>query len=215
MSVTGKYRVKDLITDALRKAGVTAHDEAASADQIATGRAELDRIMKGWQVREEFDFMRASMSVAATTSAIYTLSPERPIRIESARWKDVSGNEVWMTSMTRQEYDALPNKDSTGIPTQYHYDRQAEDARLLVWPVATLTASRTLEITYQREFADVRLGDEVGLPGEWWNAAVLTLAAELADTFGTTRPNLQIKAQMAERDVLAGQSYGSVFFGCD
>lgn len=212
MSVTGTYVLRDLITDALRKAGVTAVDEAPTADDIATARDELNRIMKAWQAPEKFDFMRAFMSVTATTSATYTLSPVRPLWLDSVRWKR-NGQEIPMIPLTRQEYDDLPNKAATGVPTQYHYNRQAEAATLIVWPVPASVTSETIEITYQREFADVDYDDVVDLPGEWWNAAVLALAAELSETYQTDRPNLPVKAAMAVRTALAGQSYGSVFFG--
>lgn len=201
---------RETCTDALRKVGVTAIDEPATADQIEVARAGLERMLRAWQNRGYSLFTVTSMSVALTTAASYTLSV-RPVRVQSVRFKR-SGIELPMTEMNREEYDNLPIKTTTGIPTTYYYDRQRDSGVLYVWPVLSVAASETLEITYVRPIAAVDLDDAVDFPIEYYDAVVYGLAARLLDDFGVNNQNLIMRAEYELDVALAGDRAGSVYF---
>ena len=178
MAVTGTQTVRDIITDALLDLEVGSIGDEADATLAAHAVRVLNRVMKAWQLDDAApSFLKASQSLPLTTAASYTLSPERPIRILSARFKR-SGTEIPMIRLTRDDYDNLPVKTTTGTPTQFYYDRQKEDALFYVWPVLATAAGETVEITYEREFKDVEINDNIDLPGEWWDVAVGTVTPD-------------------------------------
>lgn len=213
---TATYTCREICTDALRKAGVVAHDDPATADEIDTAKRGLNRMLKAWQNRGHNLFASADMSVNVTTDADYTLDPVRPLGIHEPIMLKRGTSELAMSAMTREEYWRLPNKATTGTPTQYYYDRQREAARLYVWPVAS-SATGTLEISYTRELDDVDLDDPVDVPSEWYDAVVYGLAARLTDDFAPIA-NAQAIVARAEEELRLALAYdreGSVFFGSE
>lgn len=215
MAVTGTDTYRDIVTDALRKIGVVAKDTPADADDANHALRVLNRMLKAWQNKGYSVFTMTGGTLTLTTAASYTLSPVRPMSIHNARLKR-SGIEIPMVEMTREEYDSLPVKTTTGIPTQFYYDRQREAAVLYIWPVLATAAGETVEYTYQREIEDVTaLGDTVDMPVEYYDAVVYGLAARLADDFELESGAVNrviARAQQMEDDAFAFDQEGSVFF---
>ncbi len=215
MAVTGTWTVRDICIAALKKIGVIAQDaESAEAFEIETAKNALHVLLKSWQIDSIKVAMLASQSVSLTTDASYTLSPVRPLKLHTVNFKS-NGTETPMERMTRQEYDELPDKDTTGRPTQYHYDRQREDALLYVWPVLASASGETLEITYLREIEDVTdLNSMIDMPVEWYRAIIYGLAADLSDDFDVDAQKIEAKAAMFYQNASGFDIEGSVYFGC-
>ncbi len=134
----------------------------------------------------------------------------RPSRISSARVKR-SGLETPIEALARQEYDAIPDKTSTGIPTCFHFSRLRDTAKLYLWPLLITAAGETLEITYEREFEEADdFSDGPDHPAEWENAAVYGLAVMLSDNHGKSGPT--DKAGYFLQQALAADREGSVYF---
>lgn len=210
MAVTGTQTVRDIVTDALLDIEVGAIGQAANATLSAHAVRVFNRIMKAWQLDDAApSFLKSSQTLTLTTAASYSLLPERPIRILSARLKR-AGIEIPMIRLTRDEYDSLPVKATTGIPTQYYYDRQKEDALFYVWPVLSVAAGETVEITYEREFEDVDINDNIDLPGEWWDVAVLQLASRLVHAYGSegAKQSVPMRAEIALNKALGASADG-------
>lgn len=216
MATTATRTVRDIVTRALVKAGVTAIGVTPEADNAQMAMHELDDMLKAWQNEGYSLWTKASMTHALTTGAAQTLDPVRPLRILSCRYKASStASELIMAEMMRDEYDSLPVKTTTGTPTQFHYDRQREEARLLVWPVISSATGQTLEITYERELEDIAsLNDTLDLPSEWFQAVVYNLAALIMDTLPMRRSNQMVIAKAQAMLVQAGafDQEASVFF---
>lgn len=214
MATTGTYTCQEICTDALRKARVVAIDEAATADDLQLARRQLNRMLKSWQNDGPNIFLYAAQTVTLTTAASYTMSPVRPLEILTVNYNDGS-SETPMQRMTRQEYESLPVKTSTGTPTCFYYDRQKEAAKIYIWPVLASASGETLEVDYVREFADVELADDVDVPGEYYDAVVYNLADRLSDDYGVQNPNVTSRAQMLYQQALAFDREGSVYFHGD
>lgn len=216
MATTGTLTVRDVVTRALRKAGICGIGDDPSADDAQTAMEELDMMLKSWQNEGYNLWTKTSMSHTLTTSAAQTLDPVRPMRILSCRYKaSASASELLMTRMMRDEYDALPNKTTTGTPTQYYYDRQRVDARLYVWPLLTAATGQTLEITYDRELEDITsLNDVMDMPSEWFQAVVYGLAALMMETVPVRAQDQRItaRAQLLLQQAGAFDQEASVFF---
>ncbi len=210
MATTATQTVLDIITDALLDIEVGAIGINQDATLTAHAVRHLNRIMKGWQLDDAAPaFLKASQTLTLTTAASYSLNPERPVRILSARFKR-SGIEIPMIRLSRDEYDDLPVKTTTGLPTQFYYDRQKEDALFYVWPVLATAAGETVEITYEREFEDVGINDTVDLPGEWWDVAVLQLASRLVHAYGSeaAKQSIPMRAEMVLNKALGAAMDG-------
>ncbi len=211
MATTDTDTVRDLIESAFRKIGVVSIDEAMNADQAENALRAFNRMVKAWQNRGYNLWAIASQTVTLTTATNYTLNPVRPLEITSCRLKR-NGTEMPMVRMTRDEYDTLPVKTTQGTPTQFYYDRQREAARLYVWPVLASASGETLAITFVREFEDMGLNDQPDLPVEWYDAAVYSLAARLADDYQVNAPNVIARAEEELRLALASDREGSLWF---
>lgn len=220
MAVTGTETVRDLIEDALLDIEAHTMGQAMDATQADHGRRALQRMLKAWQVEHGTPYhLVAQQTVTATTSAAHTLSPVRPIRILSARVIPTSGNEIPMVELTRDEYDTLPNKTATGIPTQFYYDKQKESAVFYVWPLFSAVTTETFKVTYERETEDIAdLTDVIDIPAEWYDAAVKNLASRLRHAYGKgqRKQDIVIEAKLALDAALgAGVDGQSVYWGME
>lgn len=213
MATTDVKTVRQVVTQAMRKSGILAFGEDAEADEADAVRDELEIMLKGWQNAGYNLWTKTAMSLTLTTAAAYTLDPVRPLRILSARLKR-NGTEIPMEQMTRDEYDSLPVKTTTGQPTQFYYDRQREAARLYVWPVLSSASGETVEITYDRELEDIaNLSDAIDVPGEWLDAVVYNLAARIGETVPSERtPAIMARARQLLSDAMGFDREGSVYF---
>lgn len=199
MATTGTSTIRDTVTDALLEIEVGTIGQTVEAADLALGLRHLNRMLKAWQGQGDAQFLYARQTLTLTTAASYTLSPVRPVRIISANMKR-SGIETPMIELNRQKYDALPQKSTTGLPTQYYYDRQKEAALFYVWPVLATAAGETVEITYEREFEDVTdASDTIDLPAEWYDAVIYGLAARLCGSYGIPDQRRMVMAQEADR----------------
>ena len=214
MAVTATETVGDLVTDALLYVEAATLGQSPDAAEMALGIRTLNRMMKAWQMKGYSRFFNTSASLTLTTAASYTMTIVRPINIQSARLKQ-NGIETPMFEMTQNEYDELPDKASTGLPTQFLYDRQREAAKLFVWPLLASASGETIEMTIEREYEDVTLSTEtIDIPAEGYEAVVFGLASKLSHVFGNAdrKQLIHMEAREALDDFLAGDVEGSVFF---
>lgn len=200
----------EICTDALRKIGVVAQDETATADEMETARRALGRMLLAWQNKGYNLWAVADMSVALSGSATFALVP-RPFALQSVLFRR-AGIDMPMMELNRVEYDRLPNKASTGTPTCYYYNRQANSGTLYIWPLIASATTETLEITYIRSLDLIDLDEDTDFPPEWDDAVVYGLAARLMDDFSVNMPNVPVRAELELMNALSGDREGSVYF---
>lgn len=215
MAVTGTKTVRDIVTRALRKATLVGWGETPPPEDAEEAREELESMLKGWQNAKYNLWTTTSGSITLTTAGVYTLSPVRPLRIHSARFRQNSIDRP-MVKITRDEYDHLPNKAATGSPVQFYYDKQRESAQFYIWPLMASVNGETIEWTGEREIEDIaNLNDIIDVPGEWWDCVVYNLAARLLETapLKNKPTSILLRAQQLLSDALAADREDSVFFG--
>lgn len=205
------YSNRDVCTDALRKIGVVAQDQTATADEMKTATGALFRLLSSWQNKGYSLWLVQSRSIPLTTAISYTLSNPRPIDLQTVTLNR-SGIETQMHRMNRHEYDSLPNKSSTGLPTTFYFDRQRDEGVIYVWPPLATAGGETLEVTYVRPTSDVDLDADVDVPPEWYEATVYGLAARLADDFTVDAPMVTMRAESELDDALTFDREGSLYF---
>jgi len=89
--------------------------------------------------------------------------------------------EVQMSSLNRDDYTNLPNKNFTANqPYQYWFDRTIPKPTIYVWPTPS-TAFVQIVCWYSRQIEDVgSLTDELEIPQRWYEAVQMMLAHRMA-----------------------------------
>jgi hypothetical protein len=89
--------------------------------------------------------------------------------------------EVQMSSLNRDDYTNLPNKNFTANqPYQYWFNRQIPKPEIYIWPVPS-TAFVQMVCWYSRQIEDVgALTDELEIPQRWYEAVQMMLAHKMS-----------------------------------
>jgi hypothetical protein len=121
-------------------------------------------------------------------------------------------NEIPMYKLNRNDYANLPDKVSTGRPTQFWYDKQRIQPEIELWP------SPGAEFTFdqitgfvQRQLQDVgAMVDELEVPDRWYLAIVCNLASELGreikEVDEVIIPRLDLDAEKYLKDAWTGET---------
>lgn len=143
----------------------------------------------------------------------YTNALGRPLRIESARRLN-SAIDTPIVTISKQEYDDLPNKAVKAPPVQIYYDPQLATGKLYVWPTIS-TIADSLNITYRRSVEDFDSGaNDPDFPQEWLELLGYNLAVRIAPQFGKQIPaEVAVMAQATKEAAMNwDQEEESVYF---
>lgn len=200
-----------IIDEAFDLCGIGSEGEAISADQYARARRSLNLIVKALGASDHM-WLRTERDVTLIAdTASYVLDPKPGRVLEVRRHNTASGIDTPMMEWAREQYTAMPNKQTASIPTAFYYDPQKDAGTLYVWPApsASTAAGFTLRLTYLRRIQDLDSpNDAADFPQEWLLALSYMLAEQLALKYGT-RPDIrseitgraaQYKAQMEAWD---------------
>lgn len=194
----------DIIEEARRKLGIHADEEPLQAQELTTGLRTLNMMLKAWQADGVMCWTFAEGTITLVASdADYVIGSGGsfttvPFDITSMRITR-SSIDLPMQRMSREDYYNLPNKTSTGYPTQFYYDRQRNGGTLFVWPAPDATAG-TLKFTYRRIIMDLDASaDDFDIPQEWYEAITYNLAVRLAPGVGVVGTE-EFKLVKAEAD---------------
>ena len=201
---------REVIIFALRKINILSGNSADTPPEDSErARIELNLMLKGMQRFPSLWRLTDGSQALTSATASYTLTSTLPYRIASCRYRNASGIDMPMVGLTRQEYDDLPMKASTGLPTQFYFDAQRDAGVLTTWPVLSVATTETLRFTYQRRFEDVSdLTQTIDCPPEALEVIGYNLGARLADDYGQVGPNIdrviaraeQMKAELSDAE---------------
>ena len=139
-----------IIEHAFRRAGVGVEKQTPDTVQLARDNlfflfaSYSNRGLPLWCVEE------VSIPIVAGTK-MYEC-PAGTVDVMMVNLRSVVGatyTDRPVTRMSRDQYFLLPNKEVSGTPVQYWYDRQLEPT-LTLWPVPT-DATQTLRVVRQRQ----------------------------------------------------------------
>lgn len=189
---------RDVVTYALKQLRVVQAGDPPRAEDMDDGLEALNLMLKSWQVAMP-NLWRQTNGSLPLVSGTSTYSLPNVYRIMSARFRQ-SGRDIPMFLLTRDDYEEIPLKTSSGIPTQYYFDPQRDGGQLYVWPVMSAASGETIEYTYQRRFYDVDTPDDaLDLPQEYLMGVGWNLAEALLETYGKTDGPAQRIMMMAAR----------------
>lgn len=219
-----------LIAGALRMIGATAQGETPTATQISEASEALNLMVKAWEADgmplwglTEYDLTLTAGQAEYTIGSGQAVNIPKPLKVIQMWNTNISGAiDTPMRILTKQEYNTLGNKQSTGIPIQGYYDTQRDTGILHLFPVPSTDAASGYHVTfvYQRPFEDfVASGDNPDFPQEWLDALKYGLAVRLAPEYGVPleqRQMLKKEADEVKQSALNfGLEEGSIYFQRD
>lgn len=226
-----------IIRAAFETIGVAIANEPLEAEDVAVGAVALNALSNAWKAHGMQLWKRGRYSLtSATTPALtastysydfataaatsFTLKPMRIVEVSRKLTSD--STETSMTRLSLEEYEALPNKTTTGTPLQYYYEPKNSSGTIYFWPApdATFAANNSIEIIYQAAMQDMDVGNEdVDYPNEWYRALILNLANDLAPKYGIGIQERELLKIEADGALELAMSYDvedtSVFFQPD
>lgn len=219
-----------IINGALRIIGAIAQGETPTATQTSEALEALNMMVKAYQVdgMPLWAIKQYSVTLSASTSTYnigegQTVNTPKPLKVIQAFLHNTSTSiDIPMRIITRQEYNVLGNKTSTGQPVQIFYEPLNTYGVLHVFPVpdSTVAAANTVTLIYQRPFEDMdSVSNTFDLPQEWYDALKHGLADRLAPEYGLSlqeRQDIKARARELKLEALSfGTEEGSLYFQAD
>lgn len=220
----------DIIKRALRLVGALAQGETPTTDQTTEAAAALNGLVKAWQADgmplwaiKSYNVPLVSGTKDYTIGVGQSVNTPKPLKVIQAYNHNLTSNvDVPMRIITRQEYNILGNKTSSGNPIQVYYEPLNEYGILHVFPVPSTVeqSANVITIYYQRPFEDFDVStDTPDFPQEWYDAITYGLATRLAPEYGldaTSRKLLWQEMTIVKQDALNfGLEEGSLYFQRD
>ena len=139
--------VAEIIEEAYERCGL----EMRTGYDAKTARRSLNLMFADWANRglNMWTVNQATVSVTSGT-ATYSLASDYVDLLEVVL-RNSNSVDFTLTQMSRSEYLTIPNKGTTGQPSQYFFDRQTTPT-ITLW--ATPDASYTLVYYYVRRIQD-------------------------------------------------------------
>lgn len=114
----------------------------------------------------------------------YQTNISRPEGIISATWRTLSSNSTYndipMQEISLLEYQQLTNKQTTGNPIMFYYNKQLTYGSVYLWPQPANT-NGVFQFNYETQFYDAGIAtDNPDFPVEWLETLIYNLAYRLA-----------------------------------
>jgi len=232
-----------IISLALRKLGVLEIGDTPDANSVANAAMSLNLLIKQfntdglklWKVSELIVPLvsgQTSYTLGGSGSATMydALAPtvaitDKPLKVIQGFYRNITSTPVVDTPVllvSKQEYNVLGSKFSTGTANTIFYDARKLNGILYVYLTPDTYAQNNLQmhLIAQMPINDLSLATEVpDFPNEWMNCLVWNLADQLSMEYGVPMNSRQeiaqramaYKTQMSDWDV---EAY-STFFAPD
>lgn len=197
----------DLIPRAARRGGVLGTDEIMSAEDLNTGFYVLNEMIDSWSTEKLFLYQVIEMTaVAVNGKATYTMGPGgdfsgvRPLDIGQLIYSNGS-IDYTVEQTTVDQYDQIPYKNTTGIPSAFAYEPSLPLGVMSIYPIPI--AGGTLKAqTGQLLSQFSTINQNVQFPPGYQAALRQTLAVALCGEFGVApSPELMRSAALAKRAI--------------
>lgn len=185
--------IGDLVTSALTEIRVARAGEAVSPDDMATGIYVFNRLLNLWNANRRAVYAELFADYTLTPSlSPHTIGPggtfnvtQRPVSVEAVAIS-IGGSPAAFTPIPVRDaawYARQPVPALTSVlPTDVYYSPEWPLGKLYFWGIPT--AAYTVRLWTRQLLASVAQTDDFALPPGYQAACELTLAEELAPSFG-------------------------------
>lgn len=182
----------DIIKAILRKLEVIGEGETPSTEDYTNCAFGLNLMLKAWE-REGFYLWKTTeilvplisgnntYQIGDTATGTGAVVTNRPIRLanESCFIRDANNNDLPITVFSRQEYNNLSAKSTSGVTNVIYYDPQLTNGIIKTYPTPN-DSTRTLHLVAQIPVYDFTTGSEtLDMPQEGYQAVVYGGADEM------------------------------------
>lgn len=195
----------DLITRALRTAGVYGQNETVSAPDLSDSFAVLNEMLDSWSTARLYVYQIKRDTLAATGALSYTVgaggdfNTTRPTQVTNVIYS-IGGNDYPVAQKNRKDFDSITAKNVQGYPDVYDYEPEFPLGKLYLWPApvgGTIKIDSPQQLT---QFATPTT--DIALPPGYQTAIRLSLAVTLAQEFRMpVPPELMQRAGTAVRRI--------------
>jgi hypothetical protein len=236
MTTTATYSVtaSTLIDASLRGLGVLESGDTADATTLTNCTTVLNMMLKDWQTdgiklwtvtEYTLPLVLNQTSYTIGEGGTYNLNQPKPLRLIGAFLRNVGTTptvDIPMQIISRQEYNLLGSKSSTGQVNSVYYEPLNTYGTLKVFltPDYTTSTNYQLYLIVQRPIYDIANSTDVpDLPSEWFQALRWGLMSELAPEYGINEQRMTFFINRAQqfKDRLTGWDVenASTFFQPD
>lgn len=239
MSSTYTVTRDQIISLALRKLGVLEIGSTPDTDTVDAAAMSFNLLIKQlsteglklWKVSELIVPLTANKTSyilgGASSDLMYdSLAPsvaitDKPLKVVQGFYRNtqISPNiDTPVMVISKQEYNTLGSKASTGVANTIFYDVKSLNGILYVYLTPDTYSSTNLEmhLVAQMPLNDISLSTDIpDFPNEWMNCLVWNLADQLALEYGVpmntrqeiTQRAMGYKAQLTDWDVEAASTF--------
>jgi len=208
----GLTTARDLIIKALKEIQVGAEGETLSAETMNDGLDSLNLMLGVWggrglatmaEIQETLLLTAAKVSymIGVTSLALPTdINSAKPHRIVSAFVRDASNMDTPITLISREEYNALLDKTTAGLPELLFQDPGATQQTnhvmtFFLYPVPDATTTYTIHLSSEKPLTRIAaLDSHITMPDHYISGIVPNLAIQIAPQYGKTLHPGTIKA---------------------
>jgi hypothetical protein len=208
MASTYSVTRDDIITSALRKLGVIEPSEVPDSVTITNSAMTLNLMIKQfsteglklWKNSEliiplvsgktQYQLGDSNSVTYYDTQAPTTAITDRPLKAIQGFYRNKSVTPYIDTPcliLSKQEYNVLGSKFSTGVTNSFFYDVKSTYGLLYLYLTPDLSAATNLEfhMVVQLPLNDISTSSSIpDFPNEWFNCLVWNLADQLALEYG-------------------------------
>jgi len=139
-------------------------------------------------------------------SAVYTYSSElMPISRIMHIWRRDADNptsDVPIELISKQEYDWLPNKNTSGLPSQAYYQRLDPEGILYLWQAPQNDSDYIVQFDYERKIDDMKdPTDKLDMNRTYLPAVIYTTALWGADKFQVSS-EIRQRVEMRQKEIM-------------
>lgn len=198
----------DLITLALRTAGVNGVGQTPSAEDANDALVILSAMVAGWQRKRWLVWSLVDTALVSTGAASYTVGPAgdfamaRPDKLQAAYARLLSTAPNYVDFglgiiAAREDWSQIGLKALTTFPSAAFYDSAWPAGVLHVWPIPAAALYEIHIVTKAPLPVFANLTDPLNIPPEYTEALVYSLAVRLAMNYGLQPQPAHIQAMRA------------------
>lgn len=187
----------DIITLALKNAGVIGLGQTPTAEDMNDACALLNDMIAQWQQRRYLVYRLVEKTVPCNGSQFYTIGPggdisvaQRPAEINAAFARQTINNVPNQIDYpisilpSRETYSQIAMKSLQSFPEWGWWDADTPLGKFYVYPV--ITNQFTLHVVFREQLQTVvSLTDQITLPAEYREALMYNLALRLVGAYAT------------------------------
>jgi hypothetical protein len=187
---------QDIITQALKKAGVLGVGQSALAEDTNDAYADLQDMLGQWQRKRWLIWHLVEYYVTSTGALYYTVGPggdfninPRPDKVEAAFFRQLIQSQPNQIDYMLQRIDAYETyaqislKQLQTFPQDYFYDSGFPLAKLYVWPVPLASIYQIHIVVKETLSQFTSLNQTISMPLEYMAALKYNLAIRLRQSY--------------------------------